>query len=144
MECEVIETSSLEPSDRHTIATELTRHDSDFSRALIANTAQGKIALCIDKGQIIGWARTEEWESAPFDGPREWEGRDTLEAFVSKAYRGRGVATFAAAGLVASSLCFPFRKKFAVFHPSMQSLGRRIGVSTVLFEKQPDGTWIQA
>ena len=131
MECYLIPTARLRPSERSFIATNLTRPDSDFQRSLTANTAQGTIALCLDRGEIIGWARTEMWQN--------W---NTIEAFVDTAYRGRGVATFAAAGLVAS--CQFFRGSYgyaAVFHSSMQSLGRKVGVATVLFKKHPDGTW---
>ena len=131
MECYILPAARLRPSERQIIATKLTRPDSDFQRALTANTAQGTIALCMDQGEIIGWGRTEQWQN--------W---NTLEAFVDSKYRGRGVATFAAAGLVAS--CQFFRGSYgyaAVFHPSMQSLGRKVGVATVLFKKHPDGRW---
>ncbi len=131
MECYLIPTARLRPPERSFIATNLTRPDSDFQRALIANTAQGTISLCLDQGEFIGWARTEQWQS--------W---NTIEAFVDTAYRGRGVATFCAAGLVSS--CQFFRGSYgyaAVFHPSMKSLGRKVGVATVLFKKYPDGRW---
>ena len=131
MECYLLPTARLRPSERQLLATKLTRPYSDFQRSLTANTAQGTIALCMDQGEIIGWARTEMWQN--------W---NTLEAFVDSTYRGRGVATFAAAGLVAS--CQFFRGSYgyaAVFRPSMKTLGRKVGVATVLFEKHPDGTW---
>lgn len=134
MECYLIPTARLRPSERQFIATRLTRPGSDFQRALIAGTAEGTIALCLDQGEIIGWARTEQWQS--------W---NTLEAFVDTAYRGRGVATFCAAGLVAS--CQFFRGSYgyaAVFRPSMKSLGRKVGIAPVLFAKHPDGTWTLA
>lgn len=131
MECYILPTARLRPSERQLLATKLTRPDSDFQRSLTANTAQGTIALCLDQGEIIGWARTEQWKCF-----------NTLEAFVDTAYRGRGVATFAAAGLVAS--CQFFRGSYGyavVFRPSMKNLGRKVGVATVLFEKHTNGTW---
>jgi len=131
MECYLIPTARLRLSERSFIATNLTRPDSDFQRALTANAAQGTIALCLDQGEIIGWARTERWQS--------W---NTLEAFVSTAYRGRGVATFCAAGLVASCPCFRGAYGYAaVFHPSMKHLARKVGISPVLFSRLPDGKW---
>lgn len=138
MECYILPTARLRPSERQLLATKLTRPYSDFQRSLTANTAQGTIALCLDQGEIIGWARTEMWQN--------W---NTLEAFVDSTYRGRGVATFAAAGLVAS--CQFFRGSYgyatgagscaAVFHPSMKPLSRKVGVYPVLYERHPDGTW---
>ena len=131
MECYILPTARLRPSERQLIATKLTRPYSDFQRSLTANTAQGTIALCLDQGEIIGWARTEMWQN--------W---NTLEAFVDSTYRGRGVATFAAAGLVASCQFFRGpRCHAAIFHPSMKPLSRKVGVYPVLFEKHPDGTW---
>lgn len=131
MECDLIATASLRPLVRHFIAKNLTRPDSDFQRSLTANTAQGTIAICKDAGEIIGWARTERW--------RSWS---TLEAFVGTAYRGRGVATFCAAGLVASYPYFRGSCGYAaVFRPSMQNLARKVGVSPVLFSRMPDGKW---
>lgn len=136
MECYLLPTARLRPSERQFISTKLTRPNSDFQRSLIANTAHGTIALCLDQGEIIGWARTEQWQ-----------GWDTIEAFVDSTYRGRGVATFAAAGLVASRSFFrgPYPNGAgacaAVFHPSMKTLTRKVGVYPVLFDRHPDGTW---
>ena len=131
MECHILPADELPRDDRFFLALRLTRDNSDFCGALVAGTQEGTIAICKDAGEIIGWARTERW--------RSWS---TLEAFVGTAYRGRGVATFCAAGLVASYPYFRGSCGYAaVFRPSMQNLARKVGVSPVLFSRMPDGKW---
>lgn len=131
MECHILPAVDMPPDDRVVIAGRLTREDSDFRRALVAGTQEGTIAICKEAGEIIGWARTERWNA--------WS---TLEAFVGTAHRGRGVATFCAAGLVASCSCFRGSYGYAaVFRPSMKHLARKVGIAPVLFSRLPDGRW---
>jgi GNAT superfamily N-acetyltransferase len=114
----------------------LTKPGGDFDRKLhywltVAPAARGdgSIALVSEDDEIIGWCRTETW----------WHDEvwDTLEAFVADGHRGRGVAAFAAAGLVASG-CFSGDEDIAVFAPSMLLLARRVGLHPVLFQKVND------
>jgi hypothetical protein len=131
MECYILPADELPIGDRFFLALRLTRDNSDFCGALAAGTQEGTIAICEDAGEIIGWARTERWQS--------W---NTLEAFVGTAHRGRGVATFCAAGLVASCPCFRGSYGYAaVFRPSMKHLARKVGIAPVLFSRLPDGKW---
>lgn len=132
MELFVLKTDLLRPSERRFIADHLTRPESDFQRALTAGTATGTIAICLDQGEIIGWARTEVWQSIP-----------TLEAFVSPAYRRRGVATLCAAGLRTEGV-FRDHEFVGVFAPAMVSLASRLGILYASFDLKPDGTWREA
>jgi len=122
------------------VRNNLTKHNSDFQWKLTrllhgdADAAQddGHIALVLDRGEAVGWARTERWNDY-----------DTLEAFVSEEYRLRGVAAFAAAGLIASVLhdgC----GTVAVFHPHMLLVAKRSGVWPTLFTKDRLGGWVKA
>jgi GNAT superfamily N-acetyltransferase len=84
----------------------LTKPGSDFQRKLDSwlydssepTEDDGYIALVEDHGEIIGWARTEKWLEA---GADQW---NTLEAFVHKSYRRRGIAAFAASGLYSPAM----------------------------------------
>lgn len=132
MELFVLKTSRLRRTERRFIADHLTRPGSDFQRALLYGDPAGTIAMCLDQGEIIGWARTEIWQKLP-----------TIEAFVSPAYRRRGVATLCVAGLVAQNV-FVDHDEVAVFRPSMALLARRLGIPYVEFDRKPDGTWKEA
>jgi len=129
MELFVLKTDRLRATERRFIADHLTRPDSDFQRALLAGTVTGTIAICLDQGEIIGWARSEIWQDIP-----------TLEAFVSPAYRRRGVATLCAAGLRTEGV-FRDYEFIGVFRPTMVSLASRLGLLYASFDRNPDGTW---
>jgi hypothetical protein len=120
------------------IARNLTRPASDFhakidrwAAGLEATPEDGHLAIVEDDGELVGWARTEPWE-------RTWA---TLESFVHLGWRRRGVATFAAAGLVASFL-LPPDAEIAVFRPAMLMLARRVGLHPVLFAQEGD-RWVR-
>jgi GNAT superfamily N-acetyltransferase len=132
MELFVLKTDRLRASERRFIADHLTRPESEFQRALIAGTATGTIAICLDQGEIVGWARTEVWQDIP-----------TLEAFVSPAYRRRGVATLCAAGLRTEGV-FRDHEFIGVFRPAMVALASRLGLLYASFDRKPDGTWREA
>jgi GNAT superfamily N-acetyltransferase len=132
MELFVLKTDRLRATERRFIADHLTRPESDFQRSLLAGTVTGTIAICLDQGEIIGWARTEVWQGIP-----------TLEAFVSPAYRRRGVATLCAAGLRTEGV-FRDYEYIGVFRPTMVSLARRLSMPYANFDRQPDGTWVEA
>jgi hypothetical protein len=106
----------------------------------------GYIALVYDYGEIIAWARTEVWlEKSPdeaVDPPIElpW---NTLEAFVNRSWRGRGIATFAAAGLATLPEFSDGDRTAAVFAPSMMMLARRVGIHPTLFRKGGE-RWVRA
>lgn len=137
----------------------LTRPGSDFQRKLTSwidgsskpTAADGHIALVLDHGEIIGWARTEVWET--FDAATDdemdsnpfYEGDnavyDTLEAFVAPPYRLRGIAAFAASGIF-SAVLHENGGTVAVFHPHMLLVARRAGFWPTLFEKE-GGQWLR-
>lgn len=129
MNCTILPIADLDVIDINWIVMRLTKPDSDFQRALLAGRRPGEIAIVRDQGEIVGWARTEPWVES---GGDEW---DTLEAFVAKSHRMRGVAAFAAAGLAATSGCWS-NMAVAVFHPHMLLVARRAGFRPTLFAKQ--------
>jgi GNAT superfamily N-acetyltransferase len=120
----------------------LTKPGSDFQRKLDSwlyeysrpTDADGHIALVEDHGEIIGWARTEKWLE---DGGAWW---NTLESFVHKSYRRRGIAAFAASGLY-SALFAGYSDNVAVFHPHMLLVARRAGLYPTLFKKTRSVKW---
>jgi GNAT superfamily N-acetyltransferase len=119
----------LRVSERKFIADHLTRPGSDFQKALLAGTPIGTIAICFDHGEIVGWARTEMWKEKP-----------TLEAFVAKEYRKRGIAKMCAAGLLAEG-ALPRGEWVAVFRESMSGLASSLEIPNVLYNRKPDGSW---
>jgi GNAT superfamily N-acetyltransferase len=114
----------------------LTKRGSVFRAAMETNVFNGRIAVVRDKGEIVGWCRTEAWE--------ETEGCiwNTLEAYVDEHYRRRGVATLAAKALYATYL-HDTPGAVAVFAPSMMVVARSAGLSPTMFAK--DGNrWMRA
>ncbi len=134
MELFVLPTARLRVTERNFIADHLTRPGSDFQRAILAGGGglTGTIAICLDQGEIIGWARTEIWDGLP-----------TLEAFVSPAYRRRGVATLCAAGLRTEGVWRDY-EFVAVFRPTMKAVARRLGILCAEFERVQTGEWVEA
>jgi hypothetical protein len=129
MELFTLLASRLGTSERKFIINHLTREGSDFQKALATGSAKGTIAICLDMGEIVGWARTEMWS-----------GHNTLEAFVGQPYRRRGVARLCAAGLVASN-AFNGEPRVAVFRETMLPLARCVGLTPMLFGQESDGKW---
>lgn len=150
MNCSIFPSTGLTdgtflPSDVAAIAR-LTKHDSIFARRLAAREPiDGFIALLFDFGELIGWARTEQWHEETEESWRTipitlpW---NTLEAFVKQDYRGRGLATFAAAGLVTLP-SFQEDNTAAVFTPSMMLLARKVGLQPTLFREESE-RWVRA
>jgi len=132
MELFVLKTDRLRVTERRFIADHLTRPESEFQRSLLAGTVTGTIAICLDQGEIVGWARSEVWQGIP-----------TLEAFVAPAYRRRGVATLCAAGLRTEGV-FRDYDYIGVFRPTMVALASRLGLIYTSFERAPDGAWVKA
>lgn len=130
---------------RH-IAVRLTREGSDFQRKLLRfdsgflqpTEADGRIAIVMDGGVPIGWARSEKWADA--DG-HEWH---TLEAFVKPECRSNGIAQWAASGLFATALPHQRPAMAAVFRDSMLGLAKKVGVNAILFEQNDAGVWVRA
>jgi GNAT superfamily N-acetyltransferase len=126
----------------------LTKPCSDFQGKLDAwlvgsltpTDEDGHIALVEDHGEIVGWARTEQW-SAGSDGAGGLVLYDTLEAFVAPPYRRRGIAAFAATGLYAAVL-LDTPPRVVVFHPHMLLVARRAGFWPTLFQKE-GGQWFR-
>jgi len=126
----------------------LTKPCSDFQGKLDAwlvgslapTDADGYIALVEDHGEIVGWARTEQW-SAGSDGAGGLVLYDTLEAFVAPPYRRRGIAAFAASGIY-SAVLHDNGGTVAVFHPHMLLVARRAGFFPTLFQKE-GGQWFR-
>jgi hypothetical protein len=127
--CTVLSLADLDEPSRRVIRDSLTKPDSDFQKKLFAEQLDGSISLVSRDSEIIGWARSEQWQ-----------GHQTLEAFVDPASRASGVAAFAAAGLVAAAAVPP---EVAVFHPHMLAVARRAGLLATLFSRDRD-QWVIA
>ena len=127
MTCTITDLHRAADSDREFLRSHLTKPGSDFQRKLAAGQLDGTIAIVREHGEIIGWARSESWQ----DGHREW---DTLEAFVARDHRHRGIASFAAAGL--RSTVLPGPGEVAVFHPHMLLVARRAALRPTLFQQE--------
>jgi len=147
MRCRIITGEKFVADEPHRlfVVRKLCKPGSIFQRRLIdGEEIDGFIALVEDFGETIGWARTEPWVEPNQDswraGPNalHWH---TLEAFVAKDYRWRGIATFAAAGLV--TVAFQDDSDAAVFHPHMMLLAKKVGLRPVLFREQGEG-WVRA
>lgn len=141
MRCRTLHVRDLDAIECLYLHRHLTRDGSDFANKLASwasgvrpARSDGTIALVEDQGEIIGWARTEIWWEEP--GHMAW---DTLESFVTPEWRGRGIASWAAAGLACGELC-----AVAVFRPSMLLLAKRVGLHPVLFQKDEGGRWVRA
>lgn len=149
MICRIIPTEKFVADDqwRMYAARKLCKPGSVFQRRLFDSApADGFIALVEDFGELIGWARTEPWSEPDVDArlggfPAAMLHWNTLEAFVAQDYRGRGIATFAAAGLHA--VAFQDDPTAAVFAPSMMLLARRVGLMPTLFREQGE-RWVRA
>jgi len=158
MHCLIHPATQLPEHAAEWLRDRLTKQGSDFQRKLTAwlcgqqpEEADGHIAIASDHGEIVGWCRTESWaerknpvyidQGGP---PYCWETthHDTLEAFVSPAYRGRGIAAWCAAGLAAGVLN-ENGASVAVFHPHMLLVARRAGLHPTLFQKGDEG-WARA
>jgi len=126
MDCFILPTMKLRPTERRFIADHLTRPGSDFQKALQADTVTGTIAIALDQGEIVSWARTEKW--------REWP---TLEALVAPEFRGRRLATWCAMGLAVGSAIKDYNH-VAVFRPSMIPIATDAGLLPLLFKKEGD------
>lgn len=145
MKCEIFSAGSLFATNfaARLFASALYKDGSDFSKKLVSWLAKrnvpaesdGHIALVFDDDAIVGWARTERWL---YSGEAMY---DTLEAFVHPHYRLRGIASFAAGGLV-SSVLHSDGGTVAVFHPHMLLVARRAGLWPTLFAKE-HGRWTQ-
>jgi hypothetical protein len=146
MTCTILTARIFAASAAEYVRDHLTKPDSDFQKKLTAwldgaskpTKSDGYIAVVEDQGEIVGWARTESWS----DGDDGADGEvlyDTLEAYVAKPYRLRGIAAFAASGLC-SSVLYDNGGTVAVFHPHMLLVARRAGLWPTLFEKE-GGQW---
>lgn len=152
MTCEILTLGELisSPDLALFIRNKLTKPGSDFQWKLTRllhgevepSSDDGHIALVLDHGEIVGWARTEYWQ-AESDRADGFVFYDTLEAFVAPDYRLRGIAGFAASGLYASVL-HDEGAAVAVFHPTMLLVARRAGFWPTLYQKNPRGEWEKA
>lgn len=138
IDCFVTMPSRLRPCEQKRIADSLCRPGSDFQKDLLSGAyVAGMIALCLDRGEIIGWARTQPWTD------RRGVTRDTLEAFVDAKYRGRGIASYAAMGLASSYLIERTPGSVAVFRPALLMVASRAGLHPTLYYRG-DGGWVES
>lgn len=140
MTCTILTARIFAASAAEYVRDHMTKAGSDFQKKLTAwldgsskpKKSDGHIALVEDHGEIVGWARTERW----FVDDTIY---DTLESYVAKPYRRRGLAAFAASGLC-SAVLHDNGGTVAVFHPHMLLVARRAGLWPTLFQKEA-GQW---
>lgn len=145
MNCELHTAKSLARTNLHLLTLlrdNLTKPESDFNKKLTAWIGgvepldrDGHIALVLDHGEIVGWARTEVWS----DGNGAIY--DTLEAFVAPEYRLRGVAAYASSAIY-SGVLHDCGLGVAVFSPVMMLVAKRAGFFPTLFTPI-DGRWVR-
>jgi GNAT superfamily N-acetyltransferase len=138
IDCFITPPMRLRPVERAKIADRLCRPGSDFAKDLWSGSyVGGLIAICLDRGEIIGWARTQPWTDS------RKATHDTLEAFVAESHRGRGIASYAASGLAASYLREHSLCAVAVFRPSMLLVASRAGLHPTLYDRGDHG-WVES
>jgi len=138
IDCFITKPMRLRPVERARIADHFCRPGSDFQNDLRSGAyIDGLIAMCLDRGEIIGWARTQPWTD------RRGMTHDTLEAFVGESYRAHGIAAYAAMGLAASYLNEHALGSVAVFRPSMLMVASRAGLHPTLYDRGESG-WVES
>lgn len=137
--CLVVPASDLDVSTRAWLIKHGTWDGSDFQRTLARQLRPGgTIAIVRSGDEIVGWTRTEQWVCG---NGWAWP---TLEAFVVPAWRRKGVAAFAAAGLLAALGGLGNDYACAVFAPSMLVVAYKAGLRPTLFQKDDSGAWMRA
>jgi hypothetical protein len=132
MTCKVTSIPQLKSTEASWIADRLTRRGSEMQCELRGpRLDQTPIAVVADHGEIVGWAASHNWRDL-----------QTLEVYTAKEYRRRGVARYAAAGLIASGDLLR-GKKTAVFRPECVALAESVGLVPVLFNRE-GAEWIPA
>lgn len=140
LSCTALPAADLDDATRWWLVNNATWEGSDFQRTLARQLKpDGTIALVRFDEALVGWARTETWRCG-----NDWAW-PTLEAFVLPAWRRRGVAAFAAAGLLAAlGDCLGKEFACAVFAPSMLAVAYRARLRPTLFQKDASGQWVRA
>jgi hypothetical protein len=118
--------------DADLIVSALTKSGSEFQKEVIARNTKTPIAIVRDGGcRIVAWAATHEWR-----------GMQTIEGFTAESHRRRGIATLAAAMLVASG-SIDTTRPVAIFSPHCIEIAMSVGCRDVrLFERHGD-EWIE-
>lgn len=125
MICRVTNVSLLKDCDAEWMANLLTRDGSEMREELLGPRVIGTpIAVVSDRGNIIAWAATHNWQ-----------GMQTLECYTAQQYRSRGIARFAAAALVAGDK-LSRGAATAVFRPSCLPIAESVGLVPVLFKRE--------
>ena len=135
MNCTVTKLRLLDETDCSFLFDHASRRGSDFQGKLVSEMtdADGHIAVVRDQGEIVAWARTEQWEDV--DRGEVWP---TLEAFTREPWRRRGLCRYAVAGLAAANV---FTPPVAIFRPPMIGVCRHLGIGYVEYEKDCHGEW---
>jgi hypothetical protein len=140
MICDVLPADLFAPKYGLYVYEHLTHDDSDFQKKLgrwmageTPSQQDGVIAVAIDQGEVVGWARTERWRNY-----------NTLEAFVAQPYRERGIASWCASGLLTQHPYCEDSNVVAVFARPMVHVARRVGLHPVLYQYDDNlGDWVK-
>lgn len=129
MNCHIRPLSALSDTEVAWVR-QLTKPGSDFANSLRAGKRPGTIAVCYSGQNMAGWVRTDFWD-----------GHQTLEGYVSEPMRRAGVATFCAAGLVASGVLET--GEVATFDAQMTRIATRLGLVATQFRRDGE-RWVLA
>lgn len=118
--------------DADLIVSALTKSGSEFQKEVVERKTKTPIAIVRDGGcRIVAWAATHEWK-----------GFQTIEGFTAESHRRRGIATAAAALLVANG-SIDTTRPVAIFSPHCIEIALSVGCRDVhLFERHGD-EWIE-
>jgi hypothetical protein len=93
------------------------------------------VAVVHDNGVVVSYAWTSKWSPIHESYGVPIGAWDTLDAFTVPHLRMRGLASYAAAGLVASGLFDNDGGTVAVFRPSMMIVARNVGLWPRIFRR---------
>lgn len=131
MECRVAPLREFLRSDLDSCGSGLCRNGSEMQSEFYDGTSSTPIAVIYDGTHPVAWSATHVWRDL-----------QTLEGFTSEPHRRRGLARFAACGLIARGV-LDTSHPVAVFSWSCYGLTRSLGFSVVrLFQREADD-WVE-
>lgn len=131
MECRVAPLREFLRADLESCGAGLCRNGSEMQSEFYDGTASTPIAVIYDGIHPVAWSASHQWR-----------GFQTLEGFTRETFRRRGLARFAACGLIAARV-LDVSRPVAVFSPSCVGLTRSLGFAGVRLFRREAGDWIE-